>query len=295
MIASEAALARARLPGASRLRVGAPLRIAELTCGSGLIGLHLSRIERNSTLLGLDVDSSAVITAAANAALLGLARRSRFARADIMSRNTENLLAREKPQLLICNPPYIPEPPNEKVAVEAGAGPHGSAHALRVVQLARSVKPRSMSLSWCSLADPERVVAEAEKSGYRLNSLFIVLIGDGEYSGNVLGYLRRLDHVFLNEGKETLKAVAPDGSASFAFLLMSGEFSKENPSVRRRDVKASDHVRTICERFARRGIGALTSIEGPFAVRVWLLDRWDELRLRAFLHGPVKQMADRAT
>ena len=185
VIASEAALSHARFPGASRLRIETPLRIAELTSGSGLIGLHLLRIERNSTLLGLDVDPFAAQNATANAETLGLARRARFTRADILSRNTENLLAHEKPQLLVCNPPYVPEPPEKNVAVEAGAGPHGTAHILRAIDLARTTRPRSMALSWCSLSDPERVVAEAERAGYRLNSLFMVLIADGEYSGSV--------------------------------------------------------------------------------------------------------------
>ena len=63
----------------------------------------------------------------------------------------------------------------------------------------RKRRPRALALSWCSLSDPERVVREAEEAGYNLNSLFIVLIADGEYSGSVAGYLRTLDHAFLND------------------------------------------------------------------------------------------------
>lgn len=290
-IAAEASLSHARLPGRYGAVKGTPLRIAELTSGSGLIGLHALRIERNSTLLGLDVDASAAGIASGNADLLGLSRRVRFARADLRSRNAESLLVRERPQLVVCNPPYVPEPAGENLAVEAGAGADGTVYIMRALELAKITKPRAMALSWCSLADPERVVEEAERNSYRLNSLFIAVIADGEYSGSVGNYLRSLDRAFLNDSAETLQAVAPDGSASFAYLLMAGEFSRKEAGPHRRDVKASDYVRTICSRFARRGAATLASIDAPFPVRAWLLDRWDEVRLRAFLHGPVHQVA----
>ena len=290
-VAAEASLSHARLPGAFGALKGTTLRIAELTSGSGLIGLHLLRIERNSTLLGLDVDASAAGIAGGNADRLGLSRRARFVRADVLSRNAESLLVRESPQLVVCNPPYVPEPAGENLAVEAGAGADGTAYVMRALELARITKPRALALSWCSLADPEKVVKEAERNGYRLNSLFIAVIADGEYSGTVGDYLRSLDRAFLNDSSETLRAVAPDGAASFAYLLMAGEFSRSDSGLRRRDVKASDSIRTICSRFARRGIASLASIDAPFPVRAWLLDRWDEVRLRAFLHGPVNDAA----
>lgn len=268
--------------------MGEPLRIVELTSGSGLIGLHLLSLERNSTLLGLDVDPSAAIVATKNTELLYLSRRARFTRADLRTRNTENLLAREKLHLLVCNPPYIPEPVEGNLAAEAGAGPDGTAHVIRALKLARITRPRALVLSWCSLSDPEKILNHADKAGYRLNSLFIVAIADGEYSGAVGSYLRSLKTAFLNDSAETLRAVAPDGSASFAYLLMAGEFSRKDDGPKRREEKASEVVRTICARFTRRGIAALASIEAPFPVRAWLLDRWDEVRLRAFLHGPVR-------
>jgi hypothetical protein len=282
------------MPGVHGALRGAPLRITELTSGSGLIGLHLLRIERNSTLLGLDVDMAAAGIASRNAELLGLSRRVRFVRADLRSRNAESLLVRERPQLLVCNPPYIPEPSGENLAVEAGAGADGTAYIMRALELAKIAKPRAIALSWCSLSDPERVVHEAERNGYSLNSLFVAVIADGEYSGTVGNYVRSLDHAFLNDSTETLRAVASDGSASFAYLLMSGEFSRKDTGPRRRDVKAGDHVRAICSRFVRRGVGSLASIDAPFPVRAWLLDRWDEVRLRAFLHGPVRRVSGAA-
>ena len=223
--------------------------------------------------------------------MLALTRRARFTRADLKSRNTENLLVRERAQLLVCNPQYVPEPPGGNLPVEAGAGPDGTAHVMRALELARIAKPRALALSWCSLSDPECVVREAEKSGYKLNSLFLALIADGEYSRSIDGYLRSLYSAFLNDSPETLRAIAPDGSASFGYLLMSGEFSSDDSAPGGREARASEQVRIICSRFARRGITSLDSLEASFPVRVWLLDRWDGVRLRAFLHGEVPQMS----
>jgi hypothetical protein len=133
------------------------------------------------------------------------------------------------------------------------------------------------------VSDPAGIVRLAESAGYTLNSLFIVAIADGEYSGSVRDYLRSLATAYINEQRETLDAVAPDGAARFAYLLMAGDFSRDG------DVRggAAEAVGNICEMFSHQGIAALTDVEAPMPVRTWILDRWDELRLRAALHGPV--------
>ena len=283
--ASEAALAHARLPGSSGQR-GAhdPLRIVELTTGSGLVGLHLLRIEHPSRLTALDVDPAAISTAEYNAKLLGLYNRARFECADLWSDETADILNSCAPHLVICNPPYVPEPHPGGLELEAGAGKDGTAHLLRTLELTADARPRALALSWCSLSDPGRIVREAESIGYYLNSLFVVVIADGEYSGSVHEYLRSLPHAYINESKETIYAVAPDGSARFGYLLMAGEFSH---SETRASGAASSHssVERICAEFASGGIGTLVNPVAPVPVRTWILDRWDELRLRASLHG----------
>jgi methylase of polypeptide subunit release factors len=282
MLASEAALAHAR--GARRQdgRSVDPLRIMELTTGSGLVGMHLLRLEHGSRLTGLDVDPAAVETARGNAAILGLSRRTRFDCADLWSPSTSDMLLSLAPQLLICNPPYIPEPETRALEVEAGSGANGTAHLDRTIDLAERFHPRALALSWCSLSDPARIVERTERAGYRLNSLFITAIADGEYSGSVHEYLRSLDTAFLNESSATLETIAPDGSARFSYLLFAGDFSRET----KRSRTASESVERIARGFAANGLSALESPEAPVPVRTWLLDRWDELRLRAFLHGP---------
>src|SRR5215208_692951 len=76
--ASEAALSRARIARAVSVRPSQPMRIAELTTGSGLVGFHLLLIENGSRLTGLDVDPAAIDTATRNARLLGRDGRVRF-------------------------------------------------------------------------------------------------------------------------------------------------------------------------------------------------------------------------
>ena len=257
------------------------MRIAELTTGSGLVGLHLLTLEGGSRLIGLDVDPTAVEIAQKNARLLGLGKRARFDCADLWSSSTAATLSDHSPDLIICNPPYVPERDEEKLKLEAGAGPDGTAHLIRAVEIAAELHPKAMSLSWCSLSDPMKVLTAASAAGFTLNSLNIVAIADGEYSGSARDYLCSLPHAYINEQDDTVRAVAPDGSGRFAFLLMAGDFSHNNA----RDHELPRAVETICERFQNEGLASLVNVEARIPVRAWILDRWDELRMRAFLHG----------
>jgi hypothetical protein len=169
--------------------------------------------------------------------------------------------------------------------IEAGAGPHGTAHLLRALELTRLLKPETLALSWCSLSDPAGIVAAAEVSGYRLRMLYVTAIADGEYSGSVHSYLRDLRDCFINEQRETLEIIAPDGSARFAYLLMAGAFERRDPE------NVAPVVETICSNFARDGVRSLASVAAPFPLRCSMLTRWDELRLRVILHGQVPRPA----
>jgi hypothetical protein len=282
-IAAEAALARARTMRRLNGRALDPLRIVELTTGSGLVGLHLLRLEKGSRLIGLDIDETAIETAQHNSRVLELSSRAHFDQADLWSRKTQAVVADYAPHLLVCNPPYIPEPDDTPLESEAGAGADGTAHLRRAIDLAQTVHPRAIALSWCSLSDPAEIVELAESAGYTLNSLFIVAIADGEYSGSVREYLRSLPGAYMNEQRETLDAVASDGAARFAYLLIAGDFSRDGDDRS----GAADAVRHICETFSKHGVDALAKVEAPMPVRTWILDRWDEMRLRAALHGPV--------
>jgi len=280
-IASETALARARTSRRVDGRAPDALRIVELTTGSGLVGLYLLQLERKSRLVALDVDPAAVDTAARNARRLGLSSRVRFECDDLWSESTSATLARFSPHVMICNPPYVPEPADGELGLEAGAGPDGTAHLMRTLELADQIRPRALALSWCSLCDPGGVIREAERIGYSLSSLFIVAIADGEYSGSVHEYLRSLPHAFIAEDPDTVRAVAPDGSGRFAYLLMAGDFSADASPVK----GTAAAVERISGNFARNGLSALLDPAAPIPVRTWLLDRWDEVRIRAVVHG----------
>jgi hypothetical protein len=295
---------------------GAGVRIMELTSGSGLVGLHLLRQDADATLLGLDIDERAATIAGQNAVSLGLEARARFATSDLWSPSTLELLRAELPQLLVCNPPYVPEPPGMCMQIEAGAGPHGTAHLLRALELARDIQPDALALSWCSLADPARVMAAAAAAGYELTALFVAAIADGEYSGSVHSYLRELGDCYINEQPETLSILGPDGSARFGYLLLAGAFAKRaavpgqvdaTPDRKtnergpfdgiNRNAGAAAFVQRLCRDFAREGVPRLAmDARGgsvPFAVHCTVLDRWAELELRVMLHGPITQPASR--
>ena len=274
------------------------LRIVELTAGSGLVGFRLLDAARNARLLGVDVDEEAPEVAAANAEVLGHAARSRFARASMWSPELERELASVPVDIMVCNPPYIPEPPGTSLPVEAGAGPDGAAHLRRALELAERTGPAALALSFCSLADPVGVVREAERIGYALEALYAVVIPDGEYSGAVYEYMRGLSTAYLCETPETIAAIAPDGSARFAYLLLAGAFRagapaagggwKADPLIGAGAGEPASHaLERLLEDFAVRGVEALDVPQLPCPVTSWLLDRWDEVALRAIVHGPL--------
>jgi hypothetical protein len=271
---------------APKRKADSDFTVAELTSGSGLVGLSILRQTKNARLLGLDVDREAANVAERNAILLDLDSRTRFTSSDLWSTTTLHMLEKEKPRLIICNPPYVPEPPSTRMQIEAGAGPHGTAHLLRALELTRLVQPDALALSWCSLSDPAGIVAAADGSGYDLKTLYVSAIAEGEYSGSVHSYLRELSDCFINEQPETLAAVAPDASASFSFLLFSGAFiRREARSASGKDSASAAAVEKICSDFASGGIRTLESATAPFALHCSMLTRWDELELRVLLHG----------
>lgn len=294
-IASEAALAA--IPGAAAAAGNDdrdPLRVVELTAGSGLVGLRVLELAPAASLVGIDIDRATPPIASANAERLGLADRARFARMSVWDQDVVELLRSERPALLVCNPPYIPEPSGGSLPVEAGAGADGAAHVRRVIDLAKSSRPAALALSWCSLSDPAGVVAHAERAGYRLASLFAVAIADGEYSGSVYRYLRTVPTAFLSEEPDVVASVAPDGAARFAYLLLAGVFVPQGDAMGGGEPAvpslAAQAVERMVRDFVRRGPEALvatsaTVTAAPFPVTAWLLDRWDELALRAYLHG----------
>lgn len=324
VLATERALILAR---AASLLHGAPV-IAEVTAGSGLVGLAMLAEDPGARLFGTDVDPASPGVAEANAASLGLAHRARFAELSLWDERMVATLREPPPDLLICNPPYVPEPPSVTLPVEAGAGPDGAAHVRRVIEIAASARPRALALSWCSLSDPAGVVRAAEAAGYALGALYVTVIADGEYSGGIADYLRELPTAYLNESLGTIGAVAPDGSARFAYLLLAGAFvdcradarpdgkasdgdaprrkGDGQPGERVHDVcrggaparKTADDVGWLMSDFAARGIEALLAPAfSACPLFPFLLDRWDEIALRARLHGPANgaRASDRTT
>ena len=174
--ASEAAFTRAKEESREPTDI---TRIAELTTGSGLVGMHLLLIDEKCRLLGLDVDQRACDIATENAKLLKIERRAWFECADLWSDSTVATLIAYDPNILICNPPYVPEPGTNALALEAGAGQDGTSHLVRTLELVSTIQPQTLALSWCSLSDPAKIVRAAGEAGYALDSLFVVAIADG--------------------------------------------------------------------------------------------------------------------
>ncbi len=91
---------------------GAPLRLLDLGTGSGCLLLTLLSEYPNASGLGIDISDAACLVAAENATSLGLASRAIFAVGD-WGRGVDGAY-----DVIVSNPPYIPEAEIETLAAE---------------------------------------------------------------------------------------------------------------------------------------------------------------------------------
>jgi hypothetical protein len=120
----------------------------------------------------------------------------------------------------------------------------------------------------------------------------VAAIADGEYSGEVHDYARGLATSYLNEAPASLARVAHDGSARFAYLLLAGSFVQVAPDAPDGQARGRRAVRRVARLMRAFRDDGLAAVERARARRTpgltcYVVDRWDELRLRAAAHGPV--------
>ena len=87
-----------------RLKPG--LRVMDLGCGTGLLGLLLLQRQPGLTVTGIDIQPAAIRLAEKAASENGLADRLSFQAADL--RNVKALFPTGSFDLAVCNPPYYP-------------------------------------------------------------------------------------------------------------------------------------------------------------------------------------------
>lgn len=91
-------------------------RIVDIGTGSGAIAVTLAAELPQAALTAVDLSSAALALAQQNAALLGVAGHTRFFEGDLLAP-----VAGEVFDLVVSNPPYIPEEDRASLAVEVRA------------------------------------------------------------------------------------------------------------------------------------------------------------------------------
>lgn len=94
----------------------AALRIADVGTGSGALAVTLAAQFQQAQVAAIDLSSEALAVAQENAALNGVAGRIRFFAGDLLAP-----VADERFDLIVSNPPYIPEEDRATLAVEVRA------------------------------------------------------------------------------------------------------------------------------------------------------------------------------
>jgi hypothetical protein len=231
-LATGVALRRARRPGDPA--AGAPRRVVELTAGSALVLGAALLADPALRGFGAEVDPDAVERSHGNFEALGIADRARVRRVGLFSPRLVGWLRRVRPAVVACNPPYIPEPPDAPLALVAGAGPRGDRHPRRVLRAAAEAGAPRVVLSWCSLGDPVAVARTAARRGYRLERLWVGVLADGEYSGDVHAYMRTLPTSFLSEDPADARRARPGRRRALRLPAAGRQLRAERPRGRRR-------------------------------------------------------------
>ena len=156
----EAALAEVADPGA-------PLRVLDLGTGSGCLLLALLSELANATGVGVDANAAALTVAQRNAERLGLAPRAHFMQDD-WGRSLDDRF-----DLIVSNPPYVPEDEFEELAPEIrkfeprdalAAGPDGLvAYAALAGHCARLLMPRGRVVLEIGRGQAEAVASILER------------------------------------------------------------------------------------------------------------------------------------
>jgi len=90
--------------------------IADVGTGSGCIAVALARERPDATVYALDLSAPALAVARSNAVRHGVSDRTRFIRADLLGAFGE--ASAETFDVIVSNPPYIPEPEVERLQPE---------------------------------------------------------------------------------------------------------------------------------------------------------------------------------
>ncbi len=134
-----------------RLKPG--MKVCDLGCGTGLLGLLLLQRQRDLTVTGLDIQARAVELGDLAAAENGLTDRLIFRREDLR----ETVLPAGSFDLVICNPPYFPPsgglPPKDEA--------RRTARTEETCTLADTCRAAARLLRWggsfCLVHKPERL------------------------------------------------------------------------------------------------------------------------------------------
>lgn len=88
--------------------LNSPVKILDIGCGSGCIGLSLGFYIPHSTVTCLDISEKALRVAKRNAKAHRLESRTKFICGDITDKNIIDETAEEEYDCIVSNPPYIP-------------------------------------------------------------------------------------------------------------------------------------------------------------------------------------------
>jgi len=146
-------------------------RILEIGCGNGLVSISNAKANPTNTVLGADINPSAVSTAEKNAEL------NKVDNVLFLESNLFENLEDERFDAIIFNPPYLPTSEDDKVDGDLNAAFDGGKSGREVLdlfleQFEEHLKPRGVLLILhSSLNNLEETISKLEKLGMKTEVL----------------------------------------------------------------------------------------------------------------------------
>lgn len=224
----------------------APRTVLDVGCGCGIPTLEALAAGAERAI-GLDVLPANLVLTRRNATRAGLGDRV-STRLMGWGEGAADVLARESIELVVANPPYLPQA--NGLAVDGG--PDGT-RLLRSIIGEAARFTRALALLFGSLSNPLAVLEALGKSGWRVRSMFAHAVQFGRYT-SAPATLRALHRLKLKRTAFFANARAQSSAcAPHAYLVLGVVATRGHARA-----SLLPAVTALLDEFAREGVQALS-------------------------------------
>lgn len=209
------------------------LNILEACCGGGLVALHLLKEKLSNLVEGFDSDRRAIEKSIKNAKKLNCQHRSHFFRGNLFSIQEVINNLKYHPNLLICNPPWIPVPKGLNIPETINGGVDGVKFIPKIFELGEKLKIKMISLNTSSLSSLEKIWEETVYFKFFLKEVVICFNYFGEFTSNpkIQKHIKSLEYSFISSHKASKHLIGTYQDLYLIINLILGNIKSPKPFI----------------------------------------------------------------